>query len=77
MEFVLFWLVLVPLAVVAGVIYLGVRLIGSILPGRKEEAVDEARMVQEMYSKLGRLEERVDNLETILMESDRKGEDNG
>ncbi len=42
---------------------------------RKQEedsAGDEARMIQEMFSKLNRLEARIESLETIVVETQRR-----
>jgi phage shock protein B len=77
MEIIFGWFVLIPLAVVVGIIYLLARLIGAIGGGRAGDAADEARMVQEMYAKLDKLERRVDNLETLLMETEEKEAENG
>lgn len=76
MELIFGWFVLIPLAVVVGVIYLIAKLIGLIGGKSSGEAADEARMIQEMYSKLDRLEKRVDNLETLTYETGSKGSDN-
>lgn len=37
-------------------------------------ATDEARMIQEIYQGFNKLEERVEHLETLLMDKDTKGE---
>lgn len=73
------------LAIVFGGVILALTIIGStvlmatkILKGgvsrkdRKFQA-DEARVIQEIYQGLSRMERRVETLETILLESDRKG----
>ena len=42
--------------------------------GLPPEEADEARMIQEMYQSLERLDARVDNLESILMRRNEKGD---
>ena len=37
-----------------------------------EDLNEEARMIQEIYHGLGRMEDRVEALETLLLDSDRK-----
>jgi len=37
---------------------------------------DEAKIIQEIYQGLGRMEERIDSLETILMDTKEKDENN-
>ena len=39
---------------------------------RKETEAEEARLIQEMYESLGRLDRRVESLETILLEQERR-----
>ena len=55
---------------------MGLKIIrgGAISKGQKEET-DETKMVQEIYQGLADMEERVEALETILLdrEKDRKG----
>jgi len=75
MEIIFGWLVLIPLAVIAGIIYLGAKLLGLIGGKASKDSADEARMVQEMYASMQRLEQRVDNLETLFFETGKKGAD--
>ena len=43
----------------------------------KESRTEEAKIIQEIYQGLSKMEERIETLETILMESqDKKGSDN-
>ena len=63
--------VVLPLAVVAGVVWLVARLIRGIRR-QDDEVVDEARMVQEMYQAMSRLEDRVEVLETLLLDAERR-----
>jgi phage shock protein B len=41
-----------------------------------EESVEEAKMIQEIYTGLERMEKRVEALETILLDDTRKEDDN-
>ena len=71
-------------AIVIGGIILALAIIGStvlmaikILKGglsRKGQRVqaEEARMIQEMYQGLSRMQERVEALETIILDRERK-----
>ena len=76
-EFV-FGVILVGLVVVGIVIALITRVLGGgSAPPRqagKEEQMQEARMIQEMYRGLSRLEQRVDTLETLLLDRASKRE---
>lgn len=64
---------LVFLAVVCAAIILVIRIVkGGLSPEQKEEKNEEARMIQEIYQGLSRMEERVEALETILMEYGKK-----
>jgi phage shock protein B len=77
---------LLTTAIVTGGIVMGLAIIGStvlialkILKGslsRKGRGAEteEVRLVQEMYRGLSRMEERVEALETILLEKRRKDE---
>lgn len=63
------------LAVVGGTILMAIRIRQGGLgrSGRLAET-EEAEMIQEIYQGLSRMEERVDALETILMEEGRRKE---
>lgn len=72
MEIILGWLVLIPLAVISGIIYLIAKLIGVIGGRSGNDSAEEARMIQEMYAKMDRMEQRVGNLETLIYETESK-----
>jgi phage shock protein B len=61
------------LAVVGGTILMAIRLVkgGGGREDRRQAAAD-ARMLQEIYQGMARMEERVDALETILIHSKNK-----
>ena len=65
---------LIALAIVCGAILLAVKMIkGGGSQKEQKQEVEEARTIQEIYQGLSRMEERVEALETILL--DRAKED--
>jgi len=61
------------LAIIAGTILLAIRMIkGRTSPKDRQQLVDEARMVQEIYQGMSELENRVESLEAILLDSEKK-----
>ncbi|MGE4299581.1 MAG: envelope stress response membrane protein PspB [Desulfovibrionaceae bacterium] len=68
-----FFFVILPVAIVAGVIVLFTRMFRRRpAPEKREETVDETRMIQEIYEGLSRMERRIEALETILLEDRRE-----
>lgn len=68
-----FGFVLVPLLVVIGLVFLIAKMFqGAFTRREPPERVDETRMIQEIYNKLSTMEERVEVLETLLIEDGRK-----
>jgi phage shock protein B len=64
---------IVALIIIGGVILVAVRIFkGGISSDGDGINSDEARVIQEIYQGLSRLEERVEALETILLDHDRK-----
>ena len=62
------------LAVVGGTILMTIRLRqGGLSKKDREQQVNEADMIQEIYNGLSNMEKRIDALETILM--DRQGKE--
>ena len=66
-------LVLIP-AVIGGTIVLSIRLLKGGA-SRKDQAED-SKIVQEIYKGLSRMEERVEALETILLDREKEGHKN-
>lgn len=66
--FFLFWVIIPTLCVIVVIKLLRERR----RPENEPQAVDEARMIQEMYRSLSRMEERIEVLESLLMEKERK-----
>jgi len=61
------------LAIIGSTILMGLKIIkGGLSSKNRKTQTDEARIMQEIYQGLARMEERVDALETIIM--DREGE---
>ena len=61
------------LAIIAGTILLAIRMIkGGKSPKDPQQLADEARMVQEIYQGMSELENRVESLETILLDGEKK-----
>jgi phage shock protein B len=61
------------LAIVGSTILMAIKILkgGFSRKGREVQA-EEARMIQEMYQGLSQMEKRVDALETILLDQQRK-----
>ena len=61
------------LAIIAGTILLAIRMIrGRTSPKDRQDLADEARMVQEIYQGMSEIENRVESLETILLDKEKK-----
>jgi phage shock protein B len=64
---------IVALIIIGGVILLAIQILkGGGARGEDGINSDEARVIQEIYQGLSRMEERVEALETILLAQDRK-----
>jgi len=65
--------IVLALAVVGATIFLGVRIMrGGI--SRKDQAFlsEETRMIQDIYQGMNRMEQRIEALETILLDREKK-----
>ena len=61
------------LTIIAGTILLAIRMIkGRTSPKDRQDLADEARMVQEIYQGMSEIENRVESLETILLDKEKK-----
>jgi len=66
---IVFGSILLALAIVGGTILSAIRLRhGGVSRKSREADSDETRMIQEIYAGLSKMEKRVENLETILMD---------
>ena len=62
------------LAIVGGTILMAIKILkGGLSRTDQKTQAEEAKMVQEIYEGLSRMEQRVESLETIIL--DRKGKD--
>lgn len=64
---------LIGLAILGAVFLLGFKIVKSGGEKGREAVGEEARLAQELYQGLERLEERVESLETLLLEREKKG----
>ena len=64
----------IGLAIIGSTILIAIKIVkgGITRKGQKQQA-DEARIIQEIYQDLGRMEERVEALETILLDPEKEG----
>ena len=68
-----FGLPLIALAVICATILIAIRVIkGEGSRGDRKQQAEEARMIQEIHQGLSRMEERVEALETILLDRSKK-----
>lgn len=70
---IVFGSLVLALAIIPGTILITIRLLkgGFSRTDRKQQA-EETKMIQEIYQGLSRMEERVEALETILLDRDRE-----
>jgi phage shock protein B len=65
--------IVLALAIIGGTILMGIKIAkGGISRKSQQSHTEDAKMIQEMYLGLTRMEERVEALETILLEKERK-----
>ena len=64
--------IVLALTIIGSTILIGLKILkgGASQKGQKNQS-DEARIIQEIYQGLARMEERVESLETILLERER------
>ncbi len=67
----------IPLAaIIGGFVLAGLKIIkGDSSEQDSKLRAQETRLIQEIHQGLSRMEERVEALETILLDRDRKGDD--
>lgn len=65
--------IVLALAIVGTTILMAIKIVrgGVSRTGQKSQA-EEAKMIQEIYEGLSKMEQRVDSLETIMMDGNRK-----
>ncbi len=65
--------IVLALAIIGGTFLMAIRIIkGGVSRRDREWSSREARMVQEIYQGVNNLEERVESLETILLDRDKR-----
>jgi hypothetical protein len=67
--------IVLALAVIGSTILMGIKIVkGGVRPQEQKTQTDEARIIQEIYQGLARMENRVEALETLIIEkeTDRK-----
>jgi hypothetical protein len=75
---IIFGGIVLALAVIGSTILIAIKIIkGGASPGGQRSEAEEARMVQEIYQGLEAMEQRVEALETILLEPDGKERKDG
>ena len=71
---IIFGCSVLALAIIGGTILMAIRILKGGLSRTDQKAqAEEAKMVQEIYDGLSRMEQRVESLETIIL--DRKGKE--
>jgi phage shock protein B len=61
------------LAIIGSTILMAIKIIkGGVSRKNQNFQADEAKMIQEIYKGLSRMEERVEALETIILDRERK-----
>ncbi|MFW6114878.1 MAG: phage-shock protein [Thermodesulfobacteriota bacterium] len=64
---------ILALAIIGSTIVMIVKVLkGGFSPRSRKFEAEETRMIQEMYQGLSRMEQRVEALETILLDRERK-----
>jgi phage shock protein B len=67
---------ILALSIIGSTILMGIKILkGGISRSGQKVQSEEARMIQEIYLGLSRMEQRVDTLETIILEREREGRD--
>lgn len=70
---IVFGSLLLTLAIIPGTIVIAIKLLkGGISRTDRKQQAEETKMIQEIYQGLSRMEERVEALETILLDRDGK-----
>ena len=73
---IVFGAIVLALAIIGSTVLMAIKILkgGATTKGQKEHT-NEARMIQEIYQGLARMEDRVDSLETILLEREKRRKD--
>jgi hypothetical protein len=64
---------ILALVILGSTVLMAIKIIkGGISPGNKKLEAEETKTIQEIYKGLSRMEERVDTLESVLLDRGRK-----
>jgi phage shock protein B len=70
---IVFGSLLLSLAIIPGTIVIAIKLLkGGISRTDRKQQAEETKLIQEIYQGLSRMDERVEALETILLDRDGK-----
>ncbi len=70
---IVFGSIIIALAIIPVSILLAIKFFkGGLSRTDQEKQAEEAKMIQEIYQGLSRMEERVETLETILLDRDKE-----
>lgn len=73
---IVFGTIFLVLCIICSTILMAIKIIkGGGSPRGQKEHSNEARMIQEIYQGLARMEDRVESLETILLEREKMRKD--
>jgi phage shock protein B len=65
--------IVLALAIISGTILMAIKIIkGGVSRKNRDKLTTETAMVQEIYQGLGQLEERIETLETILLDREKR-----
>lgn len=65
--------IVLALAIISGTILMAIRILkGGVSRKDRDKLSNEAGMVQEIYQGLGHMEERIETLETILLDREKR-----
>ena len=65
--------IVLALAIISGTILMAIKIIkGGVSRKDRDKLSSEAAMVQEIYQGLGQFEERIETLETILLDREKR-----
>jgi phage shock protein B len=71
---IVFGSIIIALAIIPATILFAIKIFrGSVSANSRGLADEEAKMIQEIYHGLTRMEARVEALETLLLEKEKKG----
>jgi phage shock protein B len=65
--------ILLALAIIGSTVLIAIKIIkGGVSRAGQKSQTEEAKMIQEIYEGLSKMEQRVDSLETIILDSRRE-----